>query len=363
MGASPTTPAGKVPAGHAGRVPALREQQVIEIDGSQGEGGGQVLRTSLALSVVTGKAFRLFNIRAGRKKPGLKKQHLAGVRAAKQISNAEVTGAELNSMELTFEPEGIYPGQYRFSVGSAGSAALVFQTVLPPLLHADEPSFVMIEGGTHAAWAPPYDFLQHTFIPQLERMGVSASLALERFGFYPAGGGLLHSRIHPWVERRPYKMMELLSTSISATAYSCGLPGHVAERQLRRVKTAFVLDDDLLDAVKADSPGPGNALCLYSHSREVTEVATAFGKKGKKAELVAKEAVKEMLRYLDARVPVGRHLADQLILPMALGKGGRFRTMEPSGHTRTNIATVQRFLDVEITAEEADGAWDIRVNV
>ena len=336
---------------------------MIEIDGSEGEGGGQVLRTSLALSIVTGKPFRLFNIRAGRKSPGLKKQHLACVRAAKQISNAEVRGDAIESQDLTFTPEGIYPGQYRFSVGSAGSAALVYQTVLTPLMHADAPSFVMIEGGTHAAWAPPFDFLQHTFTPLLERMGAKTTLTAERLGFYPAGGGLLHARIQPWTEHRPLEILELMSTSLSATAYISKLPAEVAQRELRKVKQAFVLDDDALNTVEVRSLGPGNALCIYCHSAQVTEVVTAFGKRGVRAEDVAKAAIKEMLAYLEAGVPVGQHLADQLLLPMALGAGGTFRTLEPTGHTRTNIETIRRFSPVEITAAEDDGAWKILVEV
>ena len=336
---------------------------MLEIDGSQGEGGGQVLRTSLALSIVTGKPFRLFKIRAGRKSPGLKKQHLACVRAAKQISNAEVVGDELNSTDLTFSPQGIHAGQYRFSIGSAGSAALVYQTVLPPLLHADGPSFVMIEGGTHAAWAPPFDFLQHSFIPMMERMGASVTLSAERLGFYPAGGGLLHARIHPWVDRQPFELLELMSSSLSATAYISNLPRHIAERALRKVKQAFVLDDDLLNVADVSSPGPGNALCIYSHSNQVTEVATAFGKRGKKSEDVAREAIKEMLSYLDSGAPVGEYLADQLIVPMALGAGGTFRTAEPSLHTRTNIETVRQFLDVEITCKETEGVWEVEVSL
>ncbi|MCB9895935.1 MAG: RNA 3'-terminal phosphate cyclase [Planctomycetes bacterium] len=334
---------------------------MIEIDGSEGEGGGQVLRTSLALSIVTRQPFRLFNIRAGRKSPGLKKQHLACVRAAKQISNAEVSGDAIDSQELIFTPEGIYPGQYRFSVGSAGSAALVYQTVLMPLVHADAPSFVMIEGGTHAAWAPPFDFLQHTFIPLLERMGVSTALTAERLGFYPAGGGLLHARIHPWHDRERFGLLELMSTSLSATAYFSKLPADVAQRELRKVRQAFVLDEDVLNAVEVKSLGPGNALCIYCHSPQVTEVVTAFGKRGVRAEDVAKSAIREMLEYLEAGAPVGQHLADQLLLPMALGAGGRFRTLEPSGHTRTNIDTIRRFLDVTIDVAEEDGSWLIEV--
>lgn len=331
---------------------------MIQIDGSEGEGGGQVLRTSLALSVVTGKPFRLFKIRAGRPKPGLKKQHLACVRAAAQISNADVTGDANDSTELTFAPQGIFPGKYRFSVGSAGSAGLVLQTVLPPLLCAAEPSFVAIEGGTHNAWAPPFDFLEHSFLPQLAAMGARVSLTAERLGFYPAGGGLVHANIQPWTERRPLKLLAAGPTRISATAYVSKLPEDVAERELRKVRQAFPQAE--LNTANVQSIGPGNALCLFAQAQGYTEVVTAFGKRGTRAEEVAKEAVTEMQCFLKSGAPVGEHLADQLLLPMALGAGGRFRTLEPSGHTRTNIETMRRFLDVEISVEPTEGAFEIR---
>ena len=162
---------------------------MIRIDGSFGEGGGQILRTSLSLSLATGKAFRIEKVRAGRERPGLLRQHLTAVLAAAEVGGAEVQGATLGSTELTFSPGAIRAGEYRFSVGTAGSGTLVFQTILPALMLAAKPSRIVIEGGTHNIAAPPFDFLARTFVPLLERMGPKVQLQFERYGFYPAGGG------------------------------------------------------------------------------------------------------------------------------------------------------------------------------
>ncbi|MBX3460493.1 MAG: RNA 3'-terminal phosphate cyclase [Planctomycetes bacterium] len=332
---------------------------MIEIDGSEGEGGGQVLRTSLALSIVTGQPFRLFNIRAGRDKPGLGKQHLACVRAAQQISNAEVTGDEVGSRDLLFAPQGTFPGKYRFSVGSAGSAALVLQTVLYPLLLADTESFVSIEGGTHNASAPPLDFVQHAFLPLLRRMGADVLHSAERLGFFPAGGGLTHTRITPWGRREPLMLHDRGAVELRAVAYVASLPDHVAQRELNIVRRHLNVDRLSIEAPR--TMGPGNALCVYADSDHVTEVVTAFGKRGKAAESVAKEAVREMKDYLKSEAPVGEHLADQLLLPMALGAGGSFRTLPPSLHTTTNISVIRRFMERRIDVREDDGAYIVEV--
>ncbi|MCC7509913.1 MAG: RNA 3'-terminal phosphate cyclase [Planctomycetes bacterium] len=332
---------------------------MIEIDGSEGEGGGQVLRTSLALSIVTGRPFRLFNIRAGRDKPGLGKQHLACARAAQQVSNADVTGDEIGSGDLAFAPQGIYPGKYRFSVGSAGSASLVLQTVLYPLLHADSESHVSVEGGTHNAWAPPLDFLQHTFLPVVARASMQVELRAERLGFFPAGGGEIHAQIQPWKVRERLKLHERGVVALAAVAYVANLPENVGERELGIIGRALNVSD--LRQERPRGLGPGNALCVFARGEHVTEVVTAFGKRGKAAETVAKEAVREMKAYLKSEAPVGEHLADQLLLPMALGAGGSFTTLKPTLHTTTNIATIRRFVDVEIDVAEHQGAWRVTV--
>src|SRR5258706_8068507 len=172
-------------------------KEMIRIAGSFGEGGGQILRTSLSLSLATGKAFRIEKIRAGRERPGLLRQHLTAVLAAAEVGGAEVEGAALGSTSLSFSPGKVRGGEYRFSVGTAGSGTLVFQTVLPALMLAGEPSRIVIEGGTHNSAAPPFDFLARTFVPLLERMGPKVHLQFERYGFYPAGGGRFCAEVHP----------------------------------------------------------------------------------------------------------------------------------------------------------------------
>ena len=355
--------------GGADRMSTSHSATMIEVDGSEGEGGGQILRTSLALSIVTGKPFRLFNIRAERKSPGLKKQHLACVRAAKQISNAEVSGDAPDSCDLTFTPEGIYPGKYRFSVGSAGSAALVLQTILPPLLLTREPSDLTLEGGTHNAWAPPFDFLADTFLPIVRHMGAEVKLRLIKCGFYPRGGGVLASTITPWTDRRPISLISRPdSLAWSVAVYLSQLPDHIAVREIRVARDRFAIQRTMADLRKVDSAGEGNVVILSADCSaapgirpKYKQVFSGFGKRGTRAEKVASLVCDEAERWLQSGVPVGEHLADQLLLPMALGAGGRFRTLEPSGHTLTNIETIRRFLDAQINCTEDEGAWLVTV--
>jgi RNA 3'-terminal phosphate cyclase (ATP) len=332
---------------------------MIEIDGSQGEGGGQVLRTSLALSIVTGKPFRLYNIRAGRKKPGLGKQHLACVRAAQAVSHADVRGEALGSRDLRFHPEGSFSGDYQFGVGSAGSAGLVLQTVLYPLLLCESESRVSIDGGTHNPWAPPFDFLLQAFVPVVQQMGIDMNLSLERFGFYPAGGGLIHCRVSPWRNRSALDLTERGPVELSAVAYVGNLPQHVGERELKVASRHLPLREKRIESPQV--MGAGNALCIVASSQHVTEVVTAFGDRRKPAEVVAKEAVHEIQEYLQHAIPVGPHLADQLLLPMALGKGGRLLTTHPTPHTTTNAAIIRTFIDVPIRVEKQDRGWMVSV--
>jgi len=335
--------------------------ELIEIDGSAGEGGGQILRTSLALSVITGRPIRLSSIRARRAKPGLQRQHLACVEAAAAISGAKVRGAAVGSQVVVFEPGPLAGGEHRFAIGTAGSTGLVLQTVLPPLLAAPAPSRVIVEGGTHNPLSPPFDFLARAFAPLLGRMGADVRLRLERHGFYPAGGGrvvceLAPARLHPiaLVETAPV-------TRRSARVILSRLPTHVGRRELGVVQERLGLADADCTVDEVDSPGPGNALLLEVERAGVTEVVTGFGEKGVRAEKVAADACDELERLLAAGVPVGEHLADQLLLPMALAGGGRYRTLPASLHTTTNIAVIQRFLDVAIATSPIDGGVEIAV--
>lgn len=325
----------------------------ITIDGSIGEGGGQILRTALSLSLVTGRPFRIENIRAGRAKPGLLRQHLTAVQAAAQVSQARVTGAEIGSRALSFEPSQVRGGDYHLAVGTAGSATLVFQTVFPALLCAREPSRLTLEGGTHNPFAPPFDFLAKTFVPIVCRMGASVEVRLHAYGFYPAGGGRFDAIVEPRASLCPLTLLERGDARVHARALLAALPGIIARRELRIARERFVLDRDTCrsEIVEA-SPGPGNVLMIVIESESVTEVVTGFGIKGVGAEKVASGACDEAEAYLKAQVPVGIHLADQLLIPMAMARGGSFRTLTPTPHTRTNAEIVQRFLDVPIGIEQ-----------
>ena len=336
---------------------------LITIDGSAGEGGGQVLRTSLGLSLVTGRAFCIEKIRARRKKPGLLRQHLTAVRAAAQIGRAEIDGAEIGSGKLTFTPGEIRPGEYRFAVGTAGSATLVLQTVLPALTTAAATSKLTLEGGTHNPWAPPFDFLEKAFLPIVRCMGPVVEATLVRPGFYPAGGGVFHVTIEP---ERSLQRIDLPErgqiVSRHVRALVSRLPIKIAEREVNTIGKHTGWPDECFAVRNVDSPGPGNCVIVEIESEHVTEVFTGFGRKGIPAEKVAENLIREVERYLAADVPVGEHLADQLLVPMALAGGGSFETLTPSLHTQTNVEVIRRFLDVEICTEEIDeDVWQVTI--
>jgi RNA 3'-terminal phosphate cyclase (ATP) len=338
---------------------------VIEIDGSMGEGGGQVLRTSLALSLLTSSPLRIRQIRAGRAKPGLMRQHLLAVQAAAAISRAEVSGDTLGSHELTFRPGAIRGGQHRFATSGAGSTTLVLQTVLLPLvLGAKEASSLTFEGGTHNPMAPPFDFVELALAPLLARMGVKLELSLKRHGFYPAGGGEWLATVFP-AERLEH--LELLERGAiraqSATALLASLPMTVALRELDALCGALGWERQWgRPRVASESRGPGNALFAVVQSEHVTEVVTGFGERGVPAEQIAAGVAAETARYLAASVPVGEHLADQLLLPMALGHGGVLRTVAPSLHTTTQLELLRLFIGTESSLiEEAPDVWRIEI--
>jgi RNA 3'-terminal phosphate cyclase (ATP) len=329
---------------------------VLEIDGSQGEGGGQILRTSLGLSLLTGTPVRIHSIRARRERPGLQKQHLAAVQAAAEVGHADVRGAAIGSGVVSFTPGRAEPGSYAFSIGSAGSATLVLQTVLPALLTAPGPSTVVLEGGTHNPWAPPADFLERAFLPLLGRMGPTLALRVERRGFYPAGGGRMSVTIRPVPTLAPLHLPERGPVrAVRATAVVASLPRHIAERELARAGERL---DRLEPRVVEDASarGPGNVFMIEIESEKVTEVFTGFGRKGLPAERVADAVSDEASAYLDSGVPVGEHLADQLLVPLALAGGGSFVTAELSGHARTNLEVIRQILGTAFTIEPGEGA-------
>ncbi len=337
---------------------------MIEIDGSQGEGGGQILRTSLSLAACLGKSVHIRNIRQGRKKPGLMRQHLACVNAIKKVSNAKVKGASLGSKAIEFIPSEIQAGDYHFSVGSAGSSILVFQTVLPALLLADKPSSLVFEGGTHNPMAPSYDFIKFTFLPVLEQLGIKFSAKIERYGFYPVGAGHWEIEITPpkvFSRLKLEQREQLLKTE--AICIGSGIPGHVLEREKKQLLRRLGWSEKSITTTTVRSLGAGNMVILKAHYPKVTEVVGSIGTLGVSAERVADNAISLLQRYQDSGVPVGSYLADQLLLPMVIGEGGSFVTGPLSEHFKTNIAVIKQLTDVEIKTQQIEGKrkWRIRI--
>ncbi|MBL8809302.1 MAG: RNA 3'-terminal phosphate cyclase [Planctomycetaceae bacterium] len=340
---------------------------VFKIDGSLGEGGGQILRTAVGVAAVMGNAIHVEKIRAGRKKPGLMRQHLTAVNAAAQICGARVEGNSAGSMELSFSPGEVKSGDYHFSIGTAGSATLVLQTVLPMLLTAKGPSRLILEGGTHNLAAPPFEFLASAFLPLVNRMGPTVQVALERYGFFPAGGGRIVVNIQPVEQLSGFDLCErgpLLNAK--ARVLISNLPMNIAEREARRLKARLPELKDQVRIEPVPSAGPGNIVIVECQFQNVTEVATAFGRLGTSAETVANEASGSIRDYLKSDCPVGENLSDQILLPLALSaagtgnassqRGGSFRTRHVSGHLKTHIAVLQQLLPVRIHEEqESDG--------
>jgi len=330
---------------------------MLIIDGSTGEGGGQILRSSLALSLVTGEPVKIHSIRAKRSRPGLMRQHLTAVKAAAEVGRAEVSGAAIGSREIVFRPRGkAEPGSYAFDVGSAGSTTLVLQTVLPALITAAGPSDVTLAGGTHNPMAPPFDFLDKAFLPLLARMGPRVAARLFAPGFYPAGGGRMRVQVEP----APLARLDLPERGAVAerlaVAQVANLPAAIARRELDTAQAALGWEASCfrLETLKG-SPGPGNVITIVVRCAHVTEVFTGFGEKGVRAEDVAARAAGEARAWLDAGVPVGEHLADQLLLPMALAGGGSFRTVALSSHARTQIDLLERVLGARTEVTDLGG--------
>lgn len=337
---------------------------MITIDGSEGEGGGQVLRYAAALSLLTGEPFTIRNIRGGRAKPGLMRQHVTALEAAAAIGSAECLGLAVGSTELTFRPGSIVPGDYHFAIGTAGSTALVVQTVLVPLMLADAPSRIVIEGGTHAASAPPFEFLAHTLLPVLERMGPRLSVTLERHGFFPRGGGRIVLDITPaplvpidCTQRGAFKAGKV-------EALVAGIPFDIADRELKAARKVLTDWPEYAFApvqLPAEH-GPGNALLITAHCDNVTEVMSAFGQIGIPAERLAKTAAKRMAGYLASGAFAGPYLQDQLLLPFACAGAGAFTSVKLSEHTRTAAGLITRFTGRAFHfGEDGEGRWLVRM--
>jgi RNA 3'-terminal phosphate cyclase (ATP) len=355
------------------------DMETVYIDGSRGEGGGQILRTSLALACITGRNLRIENIRAARRNPGLARQHLSCVEAARQICDGQCRGAALHSQVLDFQPGFVRGGDFSFDIGSAGSASLVLQTVLPALFLADKSSTVAVTGGTHNPWAPPFDFLAETFLPAIGTGGFRANCKLVKHGFFPAGGGKIMLNIQPW-QQGAGQAMDFCEPDkerqICARIYTARLPERITQRQKRLLRNSGLNITDIEHIEVTDSDGPGNcvmirlvAACrggpmcppagLGNHTGLPlrgypgrTTVFTAFGQRGKPSEKVVGEVTALAKGFLASGAAVDHFLADQLLIYMALSKSGSYTTNDLSTHLTTNIETIKQFLPVAFTSEQ-----------
>lgn len=324
----------------------------IQLDGSGG--GGQMLRTALSLAMITGQPFRMTRIRGRRERPGLMRQHLTCVKAACEISGGTADGAEIGSTELVFRVGKLRAGDYHFAIGTAGSTGLLFQTLLPALWHADGPSTLRLEGGTHNPMAPPFEFLERVFLPAVRRADGEAEISLSRIGFAPAGGGEIVCRIRPAPTLRPLDLVdrgELRETRIRVATLN--LPLSIAGRMLDAALQVIPAADA---AVENRGPGPGAGICCMVEAdfESSRELATCFGAQGVTAERIGQRAAKIVRDFIGSGAAVGRCLADQLLLPLALAGEGRIAAMVPDAHVPTNIAVIEQFLPVRFTLHPAE---------
>jgi RNA 3'-phosphate cyclase len=338
----------------------------LELDGSFGEGGGQILRTSLALSLLTGRAFHLRNVRAGRAKPGLQPQHLMSVRAAAAVGGARTRGDSRGSTDLVFEPGPVRAGSYRFDIGTAGATGLVLHTLYLPLaLRGEAPSELTLIGGTHNDHSPCFHFLDVTWRRYAEQCGLHVSLRMLRPGFYPRGGGTVEAFIQPAPRLHGLRLRERGPVTVSGFSAVAGLDRSIARRQARRARVRLEkrgLDADLRE--ETWEGGPGTVLAVVLETTPVPALFFGLGARGKPAERVADEAVDQALAYLDSgTTPVDPHSADQLVFPLALADGpSEYDVSEVTLHLTTNVAVIRRFLDREVVCEgEVGGPGRVRI--
>jgi RNA 3'-phosphate cyclase len=334
---------------------------LIEIDGSYGEGGGQILRTALALSAILRKPFTISHIRSKRKNPGLQAQHLEAVEALARITEAQTEGVKFGSQKITFIPQEIHPGEYQFEVKTAGSATLLLQAIFLPLCFSKASSRVILIGGTHVQWSPSFHYLSEVFLPAVKGIGVSAEAAIEKWGFYPKGGGRIRLKINPIQELNPISLVDRGSLKkIRGISAKANLPRHVAERQkeqaLRRIRSELGMDGEIILMDNVSSNGPGSFLFLLAEYEKVVAGFSSLGVKGKAAEKVADEAFDLLKEYVESDGCIDPHLADQLVPFMALAKGdSSFTTTQMSEHLFTNIWVVERFLKVKVRERGEEG--------
>lgn len=328
---------------------------MLEIDGSFGEGGGQILRTSLSLSCVLKRPFRIFDIRKKRKKPGLMPQHLACVRALASLTNADVRGDFPGSGELVFRPGETHPGRYYFDIGTAGSTSLLLQAILPPLIFSEGRSDIILKGGTHVPFSPPFNYVSEVFLPSLRNIGIHVSTSAEAFGFYPKGGGTVTSIVFPDSALRELHLSEREELSkITGISAVVNLPLSIAERQRTAAiehLSAHGLSAEI-ELFQCGKSGQGTFLFLKTESESCLAGFSSIGERGKRAEAVGREAADELIAYYRSGAAMDHHLADQLILYLALAKeASSFTASRISDHLLTNLWVTEKFTGTRHSVE------------
>jgi len=332
---------------------------MIRIDGFQGEGGGQIMRTALSLSALLGLPVTIENIRSNRPKPGLRPQHLTAVKALKEICGAEVEGLAVDSRRIVFRPGRVRPGTYFFDVGTAGSVTLILQALLLPLALVSGPSRIRLRGGTHVPWSPSYQYLSEVFLPTLGGMGIKTASRLERWGWYPKGGGEVEITIQPIERLKPLVLDEPWEPDeVKVLCASSNLPGHIREREMQRIKE--ILQGRGLPAefelIEGPALGQGNMVFIAGRKSPAAAGFSALGSRGKPAEQVAEEAVKFFLSFLDSGAAVDEHLGDQILPYLAVSPGtSKILVQGVSSHLRTNLGVVNQFIPARLSLEEGPG--------
>jgi len=332
----------------------------ICIDGRLGEGGGQILRTSLALAALLRQPVKLDHIRANRMNPGLKTQHLAGVLALANITDAVVQGAHLHSTGLVFMPRTIKGGSYRFEISTAGAATMLLGAVLPPLLYASQFSEIIITGGTHVPFSPPFQYLEQVFLPALQKLGGTVDVELIRWGFYPRGGGEIRLQVKPGHDLQGVRLTKrgrLKELQLSGCSTD-NLPAHIVQREIAHMETCLTDYKDKLrsETLVSRTFSPGNFVFLKAVYENTAAGFSALGKRGKPAEEVAAETCRAFKDFDKTEATVDSHLADQLIPYLALAHGDSFiRTEKVTSHLQTNIDVIRKFLPVNIDLDSFSG--------
>ena len=335
----------------------------ITIDGRYGEGGGQILRTALTLSALFSVPLRMHHIRGNRKKAGLRQQHLTAVQALQRITGAEVKGASVSSPELVFEPGAAKGGHYSFHIGTAGSTTLVLQTIIPVLLFAKTPSQVHLTGGTHVPWSPCFHYLQAVFVPALKTMGGSLSLKIEKWGWYPKGGGAVLCSIDTTqglcaIHRTDRGRLDRLHILSALSNLPLGIAERQRDRALERIQHLGIHPS--VQNEQAPSPGQGTVLFLAAQFEGSRAGFASLGRRGKWAEAVADDACDELFRFLDSSGVVDQHLADQLVLYMALARGrSTVITESVTDHLKTNIWVIEQFAPVAFGTDTDTGKIEV----